>query len=815
MAKRPQPKPGPGLGHLLRNELVGAIVVVLALVILLTLLSTNRSQLTAGLVDGLRLFFGLGVWLVPFLLAALGIWLALHEVTGGEVLSARRLAGGAGLFAVVEAAAHLLADASDPWALAVAGEGGGLIGWLISQGLLLTLGLPAAIATLVIISLVSLFALSGLTLAEARQAASDFGRWLRGAYPGPDGLKVSPPLPLGAGEPPWRRWWRRFKEWLTAAPPPRPAVFPPTWTGRAPAAQPSRGVPGLQPPPSAAPAREPGPPRIIGASGQAWRLPLLADILEDASEQDIQSEDIRRRAQIIETTLEGFGVPVQVVEANQGPAVTQFGLRPGIIVKRNQKGEEKRIKVRVSQIQALSNDLSLALAAAPIRIEAPVPGRDIVGVEVPNVQISLVALRGVMESEEYMAAKGILLFGLGRDVSGQAVVADLSRMPHLLIAGATGSGKSVCVNAIITAFLLSHTPETLRFLMIDPKRVELTVYNGIPHLIAPVVVDVERAIPVLQWATREMERRYKLFAKATARNIEAYNEKLAARGEQILPYIVILVDELADLMLSAPEEVERYTCRIAQMARATGIHLVIATQRPSVDVVTGLIKANFPARISFAVTSLVDSRVVLDTPGAEQLLGRGDMLYMAPDSSKLLRLQGCFVSDRETQRLVNYWKGARTFGPELAPLADAGGSIPGAEQPSPTLPAAPAGQSAAGQPAPASYLEPPWIPGQETLQQPLWDDLAAAEKAAGERDKMYDQAVAEVHKTGRASVSLLQRRLRVGYSRAARLIGEMEAKGVIGPDLGGSRGREVLARDESGEADAKAKVQPAVSVSRH
>ena len=390
-------------------------------------------------------------------------------------------------------------------------------------------------------------------------------------------------------------------------------------------------------------------------------MPVLGDILDDVSDNDIQQEDLRRRVQIIEQTLAGFGVPVSVVEVNQGPAVTQFGLRPGVIVRKDRKGEEKHVKVRVSQIQALSNDLSLALAASPIRIEAPVPGRDFVGVEVPNVQISLVSLRGVMESEEWPATKGVLKFGLGRDVSGQASVADLARMPHLLIAGATGSGKSVCVNAIITSLLLTHTPDTLRFLMVDPKRVELTVYNGIPHLIAPVVVDVERAVPVLQWATKEMERRYKLFAKLGARNIEAYNEKLQARGEPTLPYIVIIIDELADLMLSAPEEVERYICRIAQMARATGMHLVIATQRPSVDVVTGLIKANFPARIAFAVTSQVDSRVILDTPGAEQLLGRGDMLFMAPDQSKLQRLQGCFVSDRETARLVNYWRGMRAI----------------------------------------------------------------------------------------------------------------------------------------------------------
>ncbi|MCX6029661.1 MAG: DNA translocase FtsK 4TM domain-containing protein [Chloroflexi bacterium] len=804
MAKRrakPQPKSGPSLGQLLRGELVGGVLVVLALMILLTLLSTNRGQVTAALVDSLRLLFGVGMWLVPFLLGAVGVWLALHEVTGGEVLSARRLAGGTGLFAVAETVAHLLANAADPRALAMAGEGGGLAGWLISQALLTALGLPATIGVLLVMILLSLFALSGLSWAEVRTAVIGAGRWLRGAPPGPDGLKVNPPLPLGAGGPPWRRWWRRLKDWL-AVPPPSPPSSSPTWTGRAPAPSrtvappPVRGMGAPQPSAVAAGvAREPAP-RVIGGSGQAWRLPPMTDILEDSSEQDIQSEDLRHRAQIIETTLEGFGLPVQVVEANQGPAVTQFGLRPGIIVKRTQRGEEKRIKVRVAQIQALNNDLSLALAASPIRIEAPVPGRDIVGVEVPNVQISLVSLRGVMESEEYTTSKGMLVIGLGRDVSGQAAVADLVRMPHLLIAGATGSGKSVCVNAIITALLLTHTPDTLRFLMIDPKRVELTVYNGVPHLIAPVVVDVERAVPVLQWATREMERRYKLFAKAAARNVEAYNEKLAARGEPVLPYIVILVDELADLMLSAPEEVERYVCRIAQMARATGIHLVIATQRPSVDVVTGLIKANFPARIAFAVTSQVDSRVILDTPGAEQLLGRGDMLFMAPDASKLQRLQGCFVSDRETQRLVNYWKGARTFGPEMTPLDDV--PVSGAEAPGPTAATPSAtvipfgGQPQTSQPA-AGPLDPPWLPGQEMLQQPLWDDVAAAAAAAGDRDDMYAQAVAEVRKSGRASVSLLQRRLRVGYSRAARLIEQMEAEGIVGPDMGGSRGREVMA----------------------
>jgi S-DNA-T family DNA segregation ATPase FtsK/SpoIIIE len=326
--------------------------------------------------------------------------------------------------------------------------------------------------------------------------------------------------------------------------------------------------------------------------------------------------------------------------------------------------------------------------------------------------------------------------------------------------------------------------------MIDPKRVELTVYNGIPHLVAPVVVDVERAVPVLQWATKEMDRRYKLFAKASARNIETYNEKVAARGEQILPYIIIFIDELADLMLSAPEEVERYICRIAQMARATGIHLVIATQRPSVDVVTGLIKANFPARIAFAVTSQVDSRVILDTPGAEQLLGRGDMLYMAPDSSKLQRLQGCWVSDRETQRLVQYWKGTHIL--DHAPGAE---TLPGVPQAAPTEGVdETTGEGDAGMPT------APWLPGQETLQQPLWPEMAAMEQAGDDQDEMYRQAVEEVRKTRRASVSLLQRRLRIGYSRAARLIDELEANGVIGPDMGGSRGREVLPESRGRDA---------------
>ncbi len=793
---KPRPQPTPDLGQLLRGEIAGGVLVLLAILILLSLLSSNRGQVTAVLIELLQLVFGLGVWLLPLVIGGVGVWLAVRDVTETH-LSAWRVVGGLGLFLAFEGLVQLIAGRPEWGSVSAQTVGGGIVGWALLEGLIVALGLPVAVAVLVILTLASLAALAGLSWLDVQRRAVALVAHLRRGTRQPEAGPVTPLLPYEEVEPFWRRWLRKLTRLFPQPPqagqpsrlPPVPAATPP-WaqrpsassSGRGPAPQPAHTPQPAQParPPQSTPT-EPEP-RIIGGAGQTWHLPAIADILEDSTEQDIQQEDLRRRVQIIETTLADFGVPVQVVEVNQGPAVTQFGLKPGTIIRRDRKGEEKQIKVRVSQIQALANDLSLALSASPIRIEAPVPGRDFVGVEVPNVQISLVSLRGVMESEEFRNARGGLVFGLGRDVSGQPVVADLTRMPHLLIAGATGSGKSVCVNSIITSFLLTHTPQTLRFLMIDPKRVELTVYNGIPHLIAPVVVDVERAVPVLQWATREMERRYKLFAKLGARNIEAYNEKLAARGEPPLPYIVILVDELADLMLSAPDDVERYICRIAQMARATGMHLVLATQRPSVDVVTGLIKANFPARIAFAVTSQVDSRVILDTPGAEQLLGRGDMLFMAPDSSKLQRLQGCFVSDRETHRLVRFWKGAHLLAEPL-PL------MPEQQEP------AGAEALAAGEPSPAAppvELTPPWLPGQETLQQPLWDEVAAAAAAATERDALYDQAVEEVRRAGKASISLLQRRLRIGYSRAARLIEQMEADGVVGPELGGSRSRQVL-----------------------
>jgi S-DNA-T family DNA segregation ATPase FtsK/SpoIIIE len=385
-----------------------------------------------------------------------------------------------------------------------------------------------------------------------------------------------------------------------------------------------------------------------------------------------------------------------------------------------------------------------------------VPGKGYVGIEVPNEEIAVVALRDVVEGDAFRRLKSPLGFALGQDVAGNAVAADLAGMPHLLIAGATGSGKSVCVNSLITCLLLHNTPDDVRLIMVDPKRVELTGYNGIPHLLAPVVVELERVVGALQWVLREMDQRYHKLAQAGCRNMKEYNARLVARGEKKLPYLVVLIDELADLMMLAPDETERTITRLAQLARATGIHLVIATQRPSVDVVTGLIKANFPARIAFAVASGVDSRVILDQPGAERLLGRGDMLFQAPDAAAPARLQGVFVSDNEIQRLVTYWQG-----------------FTGAVTPTPTAAGGVVDAVSAGIPL---------------KQIPLWDDFTPEEQ----KDPLLDEAIDLARRQGRASVSMLQRRLRIGYTRAARLVETMEGRGIIGPPEPGTNTRAVL-----------------------
>lgn len=529
---------------------------------------------------------------------------------------------------------------------------------------------------------------------------------------------------------------------------------------------------------AAAPPRDPAPPPQPQARGRkAWRLPDLGALLSTGQDQELNHALLLERARVIEDTLSSFGAPGRVVEVRTGPVITQFGVEPDYIAGRG--GKKNRVKV--SAIAALDKDLQLALGAKSIRIEAPVPGKGYVGIEVPNDQASIVSLRDVMESQEFRRIKSPLAIALGQGVDGTPVAADLTAMPHLLIAGTTGSGKSVCVNTIIASLLLRNTPEQLKFIMVDPKRVELTGYNGIPHLVAPVVVELERIVSVLKWVTREMDERYRRFSNAGARNIEDFNKHLPA-GEQPMPYIVVIIDELADLMMLAPDETERVITRIAALARATGIHLVIATQRPSVDVVTGLIKANFPARIAFAVAGSVDSRVILDQPGAERLLGRGDMLYMSGDSPAPVRLQGVYVSDNEIGAITRFWRSQLTD----EDLANAS---------RPILSTFALDEASRERETASGSASRSWAPGgaPRVQQQAFWDRAEDGDDDDDDgEDVMYGEAVELVRRLNKASVSLLQRRLRIGYTRAARLIDMMEERGVVGPPVEGSKPREVL-----------------------
>jgi len=490
-------------------------------------------------------------------------------------------------------------------------------------------------------------------------------------------------------------------------------------------------------PDAESPRTEIGTTEAQTASPLSERGPLTPpiDIFIPGPKGPATPADLEHKAKRIQETLASFNVGARVVGHHCGPVVTQFDVQP-----------DRGVKVR--RITELQNDLALSLAAPTIRIQAPVPGKPFVGIEIPNASATMVALRDLLESEEYRSLQSPLKLVLGKDVAGSSAVIDLARMPHLLIAGATGSGKSACINALISCLLFQNTPEQVRIMMIDPKMVELTVYNGVPHLLSPVVTQTDKVVGVLQWAVREMERRYQLFADATVRNIQRYNEKCEANECRKLPYIVLVVDELADLMMVAPDDVESAICRLAQLARAAGIHVVIATQRPSVDVVTGLIKANFPARIAFAMTSQVDSRTILDTVGAEKLLGRGDMLYLPPDASRPMRLQGSYLSDGEIERLVEFWKSS---------------------------------------------------PLQGDVQQVSDEEFAAAEKEAGNvDDELLAEAMRVVRDYQHASVSLLQRRLKVGYSRAARLMDQLERHGIVGP-ADGSKQRPVLQESSSSE----------------
>jgi S-DNA-T family DNA segregation ATPase FtsK/SpoIIIE len=489
-----------------------------------------------------------------------------------------------------------------------------------------------------------------------------------------------------------------------------------------------------------------------------WKLPPI-EILDKSQEVEFSESDNRQRAKVIEEALASYGVNGKVIEINVGPTVTQFGIEPGWdiktrrLVEKDDAGnitsrdeEVSRTRVKVERITALSNNLALALSAPTIRIEAPVPGKPIVGIEVPNKVYSTVSLRGIIETPNFqkLLTKTKLAMALGKGAGGETVADDLAKMPHLLIAGATGSGKTVCLNAIISCILMCNTPYDTKLIMIDPKRVELTPFNTLPHLAAPVIVDTDKALSTMRWLNMEMDNRYKKLATVGARNIDGYNK--GKTGAEKMPFLVLVIDELADLMMAGFDEVEHILCRLAQLSRAVGIHLVVATQRPSVDVITGLIKANFPTRISFAVTSQVDSRTILDMVGAEKLLGRGDMLFAPTDAAKPKRLQGCYVSDLEVERLVYFWNSQKKEELQTLNVSEI-----------------------ATAPAMAKRENVPVDPLMDSVRQ-----------LSGEHEQI--------------SASFLQRKLGIGYPRAARLFDKLKEEQELGKEFGGAE----VPKDEPG-----------------
>lgn len=726
---------------------IGGLLVLVGVLVLVALFTSKDGALTGWLAKTTGQIAGMGGFIIPIALIIFGVYLVLRKFDKLPHISGGRTAGLILLYFNLLTWLHVFNKGGREAALA--GKGGGLIGSGIDTLLKSTLGNAGEIVLLVAWFLIALIFIIDISLPELighigllfkRKAEPSYSTARQQPLPRVYSYDTAPshadsdlpegfnPLNLDEEEPqPVTPVQRREV-------PVRPA---PVKT----ASQPEAAA--VDTSAFAAPTVK----IAVGKPEAPWKMPLVADILDPATPSTIQSHYDKDRARIIEETLASFGAPAHIVEIHRGPAVTQFGVEPDFI--ENRAG---RTRVRVAKIVALEHDLALSLAAPSIRIQAPVPGKGYVGIEVPNSELSLVSLRELLETETFRKIKSNLRFALGKDVAGKPICTDLANMPHLLIAGTTNSGKSVLVNAIITCLLLNNTPADLRLLLVDPKRVELTGYNGVPHLLAPVVVDAERVTGALQWVLKEMGQRYQKFSDANVRNIAGYN----ALGQEKLPYLVIVIDELADLMMLAPEQTETSLTRLAQLARATGIHLIISTQRPSVDVLTGLIKANFPARIAFMVASNTDSRVILDQPGADRLLGRGDMLYQAPDAPAPVRLQGVYVSDAEIQRLVDTWKVIAM------------------------------NRSAQGAAMPETHTVEMMPAGTPLKQTPLFGEAEVGE------DPLLKDATEIVRREGKASISMLQRKMRIGYTRSARLIDTLEEQGIIGPQQHGSQVREIL-----------------------
>lgn len=717
-----------------QQDIIGVLIIFAGILALVSLFMSNADNLIGLIAKALFSLAGWGAFLLPLGLLAFGAWMVTKNRTTKGALSGERVAGIILLLLNLLTWIHLLTGG---WEEAALGQGGGYLGALFSQSLQFILGYAGTAVILAAWLLIGLELVLDISTLDLIKRLQPLGESLKNQLIREGILK------------PWSE------------------------TGRA-DQQRAAKEDGEELPPDFLPLSELGRLRKrvskISANQDieeqldpdfeesetedipmpVWNLPSVEAILDPVMEVTLSDNMEKDRAHLIEETLASLGAPGHVVEVHRGPTITQYGVEPDFIESRGTK-----TRVRVSKIANLADDLALALAASRIRIQAPVPGKSYVGIEVPNLEFSPVRLRELLESEAFEAIRSPLKFALGKDVSGNPVAIDLASLPHLLIAGTTGSGKSVCLNVILSSFLLHNTPADMRLILVDPKRVELTGYNGIPHLLTPVIVDANKVIRALQWVMREMDNRYRKFTKAGVRDIAGFNTKIP---QEHLPHLIVVIDELADLMMLAPDETERNITRLAQLARATGIHLILATQRPSVNVVTGLIKANIPARIAFAVAQNVDSRVILDHPGAERLLGRGDMLYQAPDAPAPVRLQGAFVSDNEIQLLVDYWQYNAAE-----------------KEHSPTTP-----QS---QPEGADMLPR----GAPLKQIPLWDDSISANE-----DPLLPEAIDLARREGRASVTMLQRRLRVGYTRAARLVDSMEAQGIVGPAQPPTQVREIL-----------------------
>ncbi len=683
-------------------DIVGVLLVALAIILFLGVFDLTKGSLLTVPVDTIKKGFGLGSFLTAVFLGGLGV-LALRRRREGQPLFPL------GRVLLLEIWGFILLGNLAAWGgaslpRAQAGMDGGIIGWGLLSLVEKVIPYPLSYAFLA----VCLFIFSLWAFGIAEWFFKYFEKWL---------LTPDRPADLSREE-------QSFIQPIQS--------------------QPERLA--LEQPAAAAPAMGLG--QMDSSYRRDSRLPPLNILSQDRPDSP-DEEQIQETARLLEKTLAEFGIPVQVIGYRVGPTVTQFAVEPGFIEKEGPEGDLARQKVRVSQISALQRDLALALAAERLRIEAPVPGHSYVGIEVPNPRISVVRLRSLLESDNFQRMTSTMAVVLGRDVSGQPVVADLARMPHLLIAGTTGSGKSVFIEALTACLAMNNTPDDLRLAMLDPKMVELVRFNGLPHLMGKVETEIDRMLGVLRWALAEMDHRYRLLEEVHVRDLESYNRRMERRKQATLPRIVVMIDELADLMMTAPDQTEQCIVRLAQMARATGIHLVVATQRPSTDVVTGLIKANFPARLSFTVASSIDSRVILDTSGAESLLGRGDMLFLNPEIGNPIRAQGVFVNDQEIERLIGFWQ-------RMAPR-------------------------------------------EEEAAAPPWEELLLED--ADDADKLIEEAVNIVRHTQRASASLLQRRLRIGYPRAARLIDELESMGVVGPAQGGGKEREVLLDPEDGEDD--------------